>query len=222
MDREDSARPSRPEERKSSRKGQQRSIETRRAILAAALTEFAERGFDGASTRGIGERANIDFTLIRYHFRNKDLLWRAVAEAAFSELYKGWDEITPPDPALSRKDRLRLDFKAYFQFTAANPAFHSFMLQAISGDRTRLEWLVENFLSKVINRVYPLLVDSQSSGDLIKGNPYLLYYMMLGSTSALYSLRGEISLISGLDVQDAAVSEEYWNIFERVFFRTAE
>src|SRR5438128_918554 len=66
------------------RREQQRTIETRRAILDAALNEFAERGFEGASVRRIGERAGLEYTLITYHFKNKDTLWRAVAIDAFA------------------------------------------------------------------------------------------------------------------------------------------
>lgn len=71
--------------RRGSRKEQKRAIDTRQSILDAALEEFAERGFDGASVRRIGERAKLDFTLITYHFRNKDTLWREVAGHAFAQ-----------------------------------------------------------------------------------------------------------------------------------------
>jgi len=43
-------------ERPRKRAEQQRSIETRASILNAAIAEFAERGFEGASIRAIADR----------------------------------------------------------------------------------------------------------------------------------------------------------------------
>lgn len=204
---------------KGRRREQQRSIDTRKAILAAALNEFAERGFDGASMRRIGERAGLDFTLITYHFRNKDTLWRAVAKSAFEELFIGWDTEAPPTVELSQEDRLKREFRAYFAFTAANPAFHGFMMSSMAGDKVRMQWLVDNFLHKLLERVRPQLVEVQQAGGTIAGNPNLLYYLMLGAASALYSLRGEIALTTGYNVENKEISEEFLDLFERAFFR---
>ena len=58
---------------------QQRSLETRASILNAAIAEFAERGFEGASIRAIADRLGLQHPLITYHYRTKDILWRAAA-----------------------------------------------------------------------------------------------------------------------------------------------
>src|ERR1700732_456813 len=67
---------------------QQRSIETRVSILNAAIAEFAERGFEGASIRAIADRLGLQHPLITYHFRSKDILWRGAAEPAFAQITK--------------------------------------------------------------------------------------------------------------------------------------
>jgi Bacterial regulatory proteins, tetR family len=43
----------------------------------AAIAEFAERGFEGASIRAIADRRGLQHPLITYHYRGKDILWRA-------------------------------------------------------------------------------------------------------------------------------------------------
>jgi len=58
------------------------SVESRREeILAAAIRLFAERGFDGTSTREIARAAGTKHSLLFYHFRSKaDLYLAAVLD----------------------------------------------------------------------------------------------------------------------------------------------
>ncbi|MFC0003242.1 TetR/AcrR family transcriptional regulator [Micromonospora siamensis] len=51
--------------------------DTRDAILAAARTAFAERGFDAASIRAIATTAGVDPALVHHYFRTKEELFRA-------------------------------------------------------------------------------------------------------------------------------------------------
>lgn len=52
----------------------------RAALLEAGLALFAERGFEGASTRAIAERAGVPQGLIRHHFRSKEALFQEVVD----------------------------------------------------------------------------------------------------------------------------------------------
>src|ERR1700742_4469721 len=87
------------QERPRKRAEQQRSIETRAAILNAAIAEFAERGFEAASIRAIADRLGLQHPLITYHFRSKDILWRAAAEHAFAQIRSEWDILAPEGSA---------------------------------------------------------------------------------------------------------------------------
>ena len=50
-------------------------------MLAAARTAFAEKGFDGATIRGIATAAGVDPALVHHYFGNKDKLFLAAVEA---------------------------------------------------------------------------------------------------------------------------------------------
>src|SRR6202022_855644 len=90
---------------------QQRSLETRGAILDAAIAEFAERGFEGASIRSIADRLGLQHPLITYHYRSKDILWRAAAEHAFTRIREEWDdrarELAPMSPGEPLREKYR-------------------------------------------------------------------------------------------------------------------
>ncbi|MDQ1294332.1 MAG: hypothetical protein QG608_2215 [Actinomycetota bacterium] len=54
--------------------------DTRGAILAAARTEFAERGFEGTSLRGLARRAGVDPRLVHHYFDGKEEIFLAAME----------------------------------------------------------------------------------------------------------------------------------------------
>lgn len=60
--------------------GYPRGEETRARIVTAALALFGERGFDGASTRDIAERAGVNAPAIGYYFDNKEGVYLACVE----------------------------------------------------------------------------------------------------------------------------------------------
>lgn len=60
--------------------GYSRGDETRARIITAALCLFAERGFDGVSTREIAAEAGVNPPALQYYFNSKDGLYRACAE----------------------------------------------------------------------------------------------------------------------------------------------
>lgn len=50
---------------------------TREAILAAALTSFAERGYDATTVRGIARDADVDAALVHHYFGTKEQVFVA-------------------------------------------------------------------------------------------------------------------------------------------------
>jgi AcrR family transcriptional regulator len=53
---------------------------TREAVLASARTAFAERGYDGATIRGIATAAGVDPALVHHYFGSKHKLFLASVE----------------------------------------------------------------------------------------------------------------------------------------------
>jgi AcrR family transcriptional regulator len=54
--------------------------DTREAILAAARTAFAERGYDGASIRQIATEAGVDPALVHHYFGAKEQLFAEIMQ----------------------------------------------------------------------------------------------------------------------------------------------
>jgi AcrR family transcriptional regulator len=55
----------------------------RERILEAARTEFAERGYDKTTVRGIAKAADVDPALVHHYFGTKDEVFAAAIEVSF-------------------------------------------------------------------------------------------------------------------------------------------
>jgi AcrR family transcriptional regulator len=60
--------------------------DTREQVLTAARIHFAEKGFDGASLRGIAATAGVDASLIRHYFGDKSGLLVATMQLPINPL----------------------------------------------------------------------------------------------------------------------------------------
>ena len=65
----------------------------RARILAAATTEFAARGYEGASMDSIAARTQTTRALINYYFGSKEKLYLAVLERVYAEIREAENEL---------------------------------------------------------------------------------------------------------------------------------
>src|ERR1700744_4857290 len=79
---------------------QQRSAETRVAILTAAANIFAKDGLAGARTDAIAAAAGVNKALLYYYFRSKESLYEAVVDDQFAEFNRqALELLAGPGPA---------------------------------------------------------------------------------------------------------------------------
>src|ERR1700724_2752528 len=197
---------------------QQRSVATRAALLNAAIAEFAARGFEGASIRAIADRLGLQHPLITYHYRSKDILWRAAAEHAFAQIKAGWDVSGPESSDLPPLARLRAEYATLFRYTVAFPEFHRFMRQEALTDNPRLKWVAKTVLAPLIARLIPQIVAAQKQGLLPAVDPILFHYMMVSLTAALSGFGPEMLITSGLSAGNPKVIEAYWSLVDETVF----
>jgi len=205
--------------RRLKRKEQQRAINTRVLILKAALSEFAQEGFEAASIRNIAERSGLQHPLITYYFRTKVCLWRAVAQYVFAEIRALWDQRAPAESDLAPIERVRAQYQTFLRFTLEYPDFHHFVLRENKPGNPRLAWLGKRYLKPTLDRFLPELRAAQKAGQLPMTDPVLLHYMLLGTISVLSSLADEMRLVADIRAHDPGIVNEYWQLIETTVFK---
>lgn len=203
------------------RREQQRALESRAAIIDAALAEFGQKGFDAASTRAISERAGLPQPLVNYHFGSKENLWRAVADHLARELRRLSQESASETEGLSADEQLRRRFKETMRFAISHPMYHQFMLHENISGSPRLSWLIDTHLRADVLEEVALIESAQAAGKMISGPPGLVFYMIISLIQTLSSFGSEIRATTGLAPDDEAVFETYWAMVERAIFQKA-
>ena len=99
--------------------------ESRAAILKAAAHEFAEHGIAGARTDTIAREAHVNKALLYYYFEDKDTLYSAVLDDAFSGLKDTVFQVL--DSALPPREKILAYVGAYFDFIASNRLYPRLM-----------------------------------------------------------------------------------------------
>src|SRR6266545_1064589 len=197
---------------------QQRSLETRGAILDAAIAEFAERGLAGASIRAIADRLGLQHPLIPYYYRRKDVFWREAAAHALAQIRGGSDASAPESSDLPPLARLREEYATLFRYTVAFPEFHRFMRQEALTNNPRLKWVAETVLAPLLGRLIPQIVAAQKQGLLPSVDPILFHYMMVSLTATLSGFGPEMQITSGLSAENTKVIEAYWRLVDETVF----
>ena len=192
----------------SSRKQQQRSIVTQHKLLDAATEAFSENGFKGTSTREIADRAGVHHPLITYHFKNKELLWRAAVDRIFREFSRALAKVMNDIPAGEPRRRAESLVRTYVRYAHQHPALHKIVMQEASYPSERLDWLVERHLRPLFRDSVTYIEELQRLGIAKPGNPALLYNMIRVSAGGLLALGLEVKGTSNIDFDaDGALQE---------------
>ncbi|MDD3312936.1 CerR family C-terminal domain-containing protein [Pseudodesulfovibrio sp.] len=77
-------------------------VNTKEALLTAAIRVFADKGFDAATVRDICSLAEANVAAVNYHYGGKEALYAAVLEEVFpkEEREPGSDASLPPEERL--------------------------------------------------------------------------------------------------------------------------
>ncbi len=190
---------------------QRRGDVTRRALLDAALVEFAASGFDAASTRAIAGRAGVRQGQLTYHFASKDVLWQATVDHLFEHFDALLSVATPPITPADRDDpahRFARSIRALVHAVARLPELNRIMVHEATAATPRLEWIVEEHVRARFETLAEQWLAVRSDGaTAIDADPIVIYYTVVGAASLLYVNTPEAHLLLGRDdvVDDALI-----------------
>ncbi len=187
---------------------------TRERIIGAALEAFAEKGFEGASTREIAERAGTDQGLVTYHFPSKDELWRAAAERIFGDLGKALDERVASLEFDDPKERARGVLREYVRYVARHPELFRFMVAEGNRSNARMRWIIDTYMKPRFEFMKERGVVSAAGIDESDA-PYA-FYAVTGAASLIFAVAPTCRRLTGVDPRKQQTIEAHADFVARL------
>jgi TetR/AcrR family transcriptional regulator len=191
--------------------------DSRELLLIAALRSFAEKGFDGATTRDIATAAGVNHGLIRYYFGDKEKLWRAAVAQAFSQLAAGIATVRDGPTVTTDRERAGLLIRNYVRFVARHPEFVLLMHEEGKRKGPRMRWIVDHHVRPLFEAVEALA----RRADVVRGLPGGLaplhfHYILAGAVGLIFHQAEECKRLTGVDPFDEAVVEAHARAVEHL------
>jgi TetR/AcrR family transcriptional regulator len=173
-------------------------------ILSAALSAFAERGFEGATTREIAAAAGVPQGLIAYHFESKQALWEAAVDAVFGELAREFGGVISALRDVDPVARWRASTKAFVRFAARHPEMHCLMTHEGAYDGPRLRYLIDRHVLPLFEASTSLIREAAPEVDAAH-----LHYVLTGAVAHLFAVAPEFERVTGRDPRTPEMVETH-------------
>ena len=172
---------------------------SRERILEAALIEFAESGYEGATTASVARRVSVTQPLIHYHFGSKEALWRAAVELAFSRMQTVLQGIEEDMTRVSAAEAIRIMARRFVYFNAKYPEVGRLIVSESAIRGPRLEWMATKHLKPIISQIETVMISAQELG-LVKKLPIpSIVFAFLGSVPHFFDSAPLIDYLWGID-----------------------
>jgi len=169
----------RPVSRESSRK-------TRDMILDGALSEFAQKGFDGARIDEIALRAGVNKNLLYHHYGSKDGLFTALLERTYETIRSRQNDLRlrGMDPTDGMRQLVLFTGRIWIQFPEFLRLLQSENLNGGRHVQTSSE--IRKMYNPLLDTINELLVRGVKSGKFRKGVDPIDLYISISALTAHY------------------------------------
>jgi AcrR family transcriptional regulator len=151
--------------------------DTRGAILAAAATEFAARGFAGASVDDIAAGAGFNKAMIYYHFESKKELYLEIIRDVFRFMGARTGGIVTSDRNPGAKIEAFID--ALDDMAESRPYIPPIMMREMAEGAIRLDAETLKLMAGVFNNLRLILEEGARKGVFRPANPVLTYFTLV-------------------------------------------
>jgi len=181
---------------KRARRTQKRAELTRASLIEAGKLLFSERGFDAVSVRDLESAAGVKRNLLSYHFDDKETLWKAVADAIFGLMRSEFDQRLTIMREVSGGETLAFIVRFYVYFHARHPELSRLMSQEATRHSWRMQYMIENHIRPSTLQMEKLVHETKG---LDRDAFIHWYYIMISSTSTIFSFAAECQDLFGIN-----------------------
>ncbi len=180
--------------------------DTRERLLAAAHSQFADRGVYGASIAQIAGEVGLTKQALLYHFRRKEDLYGAVIKRIAARLLKGMR--LGMDTSRSPEQRFEDVILSCYQTALDNPLDTKVLMRELVDDQRRevpeSEWFLKTFLDEVTG-----ILDGVSAlSELSFSQKFARVYMLISGIQYFVASSSALTRFYG-DEEFALITRDY-------------
>ena len=170
------------------RRKRTRDAEASRArVWAAAATEFAAKGFDGAKVDRIAAAAHVNKAMLYYHFASKAGLYNAILQDTFAAITEAVRGVRAEGG--TPEEQLKAWVRAIASVADARPFFPPIWLREIAEGGRHLDPKVAQHLREVLAMLGQILHDGVVAGTMKPAHPFLVQLSIVGPLTLFIASR---------------------------------
>lgn len=146
--------------------------DSRTAIVSAAATEFARRGYAGANIDRIARAARLNKAMIYYHFRSKAALYREILRDMFDAVLARVRDVVASDATPDAK--VRAFIEAIAIEGEARPHFPAIWLREIAEGGEHVDAPTLGYARDVLVALARIIEEGRRKGRFESANPMLV------------------------------------------------
>jgi len=191
---------------------------TRALLLNSAIDAFAKHGFENVTTGLIAENAGMAQSMVHYHFKSKEQIWKAAIEQLMRDLGERFplakDELKDLDPV----NRLKVLVRRFIRMSAQDGSLSRIMMHEGTTPGTRLTWLAESFLKQGFDPFDETVTEGIKAG-LLKDLPlYTVTHTIISAAAMTYCLAPVVKATHGVDLTSDSNMEELADSVMEILF----
>ncbi|ALO47451.1 TetR/AcrR family transcriptional regulator [Pseudohongiella spirulinae] len=178
-------------------------------IILAALAEFSQRGFVGASLRTIAQQAGVAHGLIRHYFQSKEDLFRSSADYLFGEMAKTLSQSAETVSSGNPLQQLVLQIRAYVQMSARLPHMAGFLMQAGLDGGEHFDYVIKKYVKPLQELSLLPYRRAVADGLLRDMNPDFIFLIATHAATAPFANVALRQALADADASNEAQVAEY-------------
>ena len=152
-------------------------------ILKTAMDVFVEKGWHGAKTQEIADRAGINKAMLHYYFRSKEKLYERILEIVLTKYFKQLNEIFKTEDDLELVLRSFID--KYLDILNKNSKVPLFMVRELAAGGKTINRVIKKCLEdgrlKFPAEFLRILQEEKDKGNIAEVDPVQFMLTLIGS-----------------------------------------